>query len=101
MLSIKRFRIGSVTGSRSAVLVRRRRPRTNTADQGPVINPIRNPLTNDIFIRRTEVLKDLGHPSQLLSDLLLNILQVTNETDSDMLSQHESISIQTHKRLKI
>ena len=61
MLLIKRFRIGSVTGPWSAVLalgqspmsaalVRGQRPRTNTADQGPVTEPIRNHLINDIFI---------------------------------------------------
>ena len=49
MLLIKRFCIGSVTGLRSAVLVRGRSPSNNTADQGPVTKPIRNHLINDII----------------------------------------------------
>ena len=50
MLVIKQFHIGSVTVLRSAVLVLCLQPGTNKADQGPVIKPIRNCLTNDIFI---------------------------------------------------
>ena len=50
MLLIKLFRIGPVTGPRLAVLDRGRRPRSNTADQGPVTGPIRNNLINEIFI---------------------------------------------------
>ena len=50
MLLIKLFRIGPVTGPRLAVLDRGRRPRSNTADRGPVTGPIRNDLINEIFI---------------------------------------------------
>ena len=50
MLLIKLFRIGPVTGPRLAVLDRGRRPRSNTADRGPVTGPIRNNLINEIFI---------------------------------------------------
>ena len=50
MLLIKLFRIGPVTGPRLAVLDRGRRPRSNTADRGPVTCPIRNNLINEIFI---------------------------------------------------
>ena len=50
MILIKLFRIGSVTGPRLAVLDRGRRPRSNTADRGPVTGPIRNNLINEIFI---------------------------------------------------
>ena len=50
MLLIKLFRIGPVTGPRLAVLDRGRRPRSNTADFGPVIGPIRNNLINEILI---------------------------------------------------
>ena len=50
MLLIKLFRIGPVTGPRSAVLVRGRRPRANTADREPVTGLIRNYLINDNFI---------------------------------------------------
>ena len=50
MLLIKLFRIGPVTGSRLAVLDRGRRPRSNTADRGPITGPIRNNLINEIFI---------------------------------------------------
>ena len=50
MLLIKLFRIGPVTGPRLAVLDRGRRPRSNTADRGPVTGPIRNKLINEIFI---------------------------------------------------
>ena len=41
---------GPVTGPRLAVLDRGRRPRSNTADRGPVTGPIRNNLINEIFI---------------------------------------------------
>ena len=50
MLLIKLFRIGPVTCPRLAVLDRGRRPRSNTADRGPVTGPIRNNLINEIFI---------------------------------------------------
>ena len=50
MLLIKLFCIGPVTGPRLAVLDRGRRPRSNTADRGPVTGPIRNNLINEIFI---------------------------------------------------
>ena len=50
MLLIKQFRIGPVTGARSSVLARGRRPKANTADRGPVTRPIRNYLINDNFI---------------------------------------------------
>ena len=50
MLLIKLFRIGPVTGPRLDVLDRGRRPRSNTADRGPVTGPIRNNLINEIFI---------------------------------------------------
>ena len=40
MLLIKLFRIGPVTGPGLAVLDRGRRPRSNTADRGPVTGPI-------------------------------------------------------------
>ena len=50
MLLIKLFRIGPVTGPRLAVLDRGRRPRSNTANRGPVTGPIRNNLINEIFI---------------------------------------------------
>ena len=50
MLLIKLFRIGPVTGPRSAVLDRGRMPRANTADRGPETRPIRNYLINDNFI---------------------------------------------------
>ena len=50
MLLIKLFRIGPVTGPRLAVLDRGQRPRSNTADRGPVTGPIRNNLINEIFI---------------------------------------------------
>ena len=53
MLLIKLFRIGPVTGPRLAVLDRGRRPRSNTADLGPVTpvtGLIRNNLINEIFI---------------------------------------------------
>ena len=49
MLLIKLFRIGPVTGPRFTVLDRGR-PRSNTADRGPVTGPIRNNLINEIFI---------------------------------------------------
>ena len=35
---------------RSAVLVQGRKPRTNTAEQGPVTEPIRNHLINNIIV---------------------------------------------------
>ena len=50
MLLIKLFRIGPITGPRLAVLDRGRRPRSNTADRGPVTGPIRNNLIYEIFI---------------------------------------------------
>ena len=50
MLLIKQFRIGPVTGLRFAVLARSRRPMANTADRGPVTQPIQNYLINDNFI---------------------------------------------------
>ena len=49
MLLIKLFRTGPITGPRLAVLDRGRRPRSNTADRGPVTGPIRNNLINEIF----------------------------------------------------
>ena len=50
MLLIKLFRIGPVTGPRLAVLDRGWRPRSNTADRGPVTGPIRNNLINEIIL---------------------------------------------------
>ena len=50
MLLIKLFRIGPVTGLRLAVLDQGRRPRSNTADRGPVTGPIRSNLINELFI---------------------------------------------------
>ena len=47
---IKLFRIGPVTGPRSAVLDLGLRPRSNTAHLGPVTGPIRNNLINNIII---------------------------------------------------
>ena len=47
MLLITLFRIGPITGPRSAVFVRGRRPMANTADRGPETRPIRKYLSND------------------------------------------------------
>ena len=44
------IRIGPVTDPRSGVLARDRRPRVNTAVQGPVTGRIRNVLIHDNFI---------------------------------------------------
>ena len=50
ILLLKYFRTGPVTGPRSAVLARGRRPMSSIADRGPVTRPMRNYLINDNFI---------------------------------------------------
>ena len=47
---IKLFRIEPVTGPRSVVLDLGLRPRSNTANLGPVTGPIRNNLINNIIL---------------------------------------------------
>ena len=53
MLLIKLFRIGPVTGPKSAILVLRLR--TNTADLGPVTGPIQNNLICNVIILHVPV----------------------------------------------
>ena len=51
MSMITQFRIGPVTGPRSAVLTLGLRPPANTADLGPVTGPVRNHMINNIIVQ--------------------------------------------------
>ena len=50
LLVIKKFPTGPVTGPRSTSLVSRLGKGPNTADQGPVVGPVRSFLINGIML---------------------------------------------------
>ena len=75
---IKQFRIGPVTGPRSAVLARDRRPWANTADRGPITWPIPpNYLINDNFINYI-----MAYFIFLWSSQFINCVTLHSEKDS-------------------